>query len=74
LRLLQAVGEEGERWSGGTWRSGNIERQLLASIAAVVQRGNAMAMLMGYTRAQRHTAERSGAGSRGEMAAGVTEE
>lgn len=73
-RLLEAVGEEGERWSAGTWSSGSIEQQLLASIAVAVQRGNAMAMLMGYTRALRLTVARNGVGSSGEAAAGVAEE
>ena len=49
-RLVEAIGEEGERWSMGTWKSGTIERQLLGTIAIAVQRGNAMAMLLGYTR------------------------
>ena len=34
--LAQAVGEEGERWSAGTWDSGVIERQLLSEIAVAV--------------------------------------
>ena len=51
MRLARAIGEEGERWSAGTWHSGLIERQLLGSIAVAVQRGNALAMLCGYTRA-----------------------
>ena len=49
-RLVEAIGEEGERWSMGTWKSGDIERRLLGTIAIAVQRGNAMAMLLGYTR------------------------
>ena len=48
---LTVIGEEGERWSAGTWTSSAIERQLLGAIAAAVQRGNALAMLTGYTRA-----------------------
>jgi hypothetical protein len=48
--LVRAIGEEGERWSAGTWTSGAIERQLLGAIAMAVQRGNATAMLSGYTR------------------------
>ncbi len=48
--LVRAIGEEGERWSAGTWTSGAIERQLLGAIAMAVQRGNALAMLSGYTR------------------------
>lgn len=50
LELVRAIGEEGERWSAGTWTSGIIERQLLGAIAVAVQRGNALAMLTGYTR------------------------
>ena len=49
-RLMHAIGEEGERWSVGTWTSGAIRRQLLGAIAVAVQRGNALAMLSGYTR------------------------
>ena len=60
-RLVEAIGEEGERWSMGTWDRGSIERRLLGTIAIAVQRGNAMAMLLGYTR----TAQMHGAG-RGE--------
>ena len=56
-RFVEALGEEGERWSLGTWNSGYIERRLLGTIAMAVQRGNAMAMLLGYTRtAQMHRA------------------
>lgn len=51
VRLVEAVGEEGERWSRGTWSGASIERHLLGAIAVAVQRGNAMAMLVGYTRA-----------------------
>lgn len=51
VRLVKVIGEEGERWSAGTWTSSAIERQLLGAIAAAVQRGNALAMLTGYTRA-----------------------
>ena len=32
-RLVQAIGEDGERWSMGTWSSASIERQLLGAIA-----------------------------------------
>ena len=60
VRLARAIGEEGERWSAGTWSSGLIERQLLGSMAVAVQRGNALAMLHGYTRcASVRGAERS---------------
>jgi hypothetical protein len=51
VRLVHAIGEEGERWSGGTWSCGLIERQLLGTVAVAVQRGNALAMLCGFTRA-----------------------
>jgi hypothetical protein len=51
LLLAQAVGEEGESWSAGTWTSGSIQRYLLSGIAVAVQRGNALAMLSGLTRA-----------------------
>ena len=34
----------------GTWSSSRIERMLLWSIAVSVQRGNALAMLSGFTR------------------------
>jgi len=50
IRLVKAIGEEGERWSAGTWSSGYIERMLLGSIAVAVQRGNALAMLTGFSR------------------------
>ena len=56
--LAQAIGEEGERWSQGSWTSGVIERQLLSQIALAVQRGNALAMLSGYTRVARAQAMR----------------
>jgi hypothetical protein len=49
-QLVSAIGEEGERWSLGTWKSADIERQLLGAIAIAVQRGNALAMLSGNTR------------------------
>ena len=64
--LVEAVAEEGERWSMGTWNSGEIKRQLLGAIAVAVQRGNALAMLVGYTRSGqgnalgRRMSERSG--------------
>ena len=50
FKLVQAVGDEGERWLGA-WSSSSIQRHLLGHIATAVQRGNAMAMLTGYTRA-----------------------
>ena len=49
-RLVEAIGEEGERWSAGTWTCASIERQLLGAIAVAVQKRNAMAVLVGYTR------------------------
>ena len=51
FELVRAIGEEGERWSLGTWNSGSIERQLLGAVAMAVQRGNALAVLSGHTRA-----------------------
>ena len=45
VKLVEAIGEEGERWSAGTWSSGHIKRMLLGSIAVALQRGNAMVML-----------------------------
>ena len=48
--LVKAVAEEGERWSAETWGSGSIARYLLNAIAVAVQKGNAMAVLVGYTR------------------------
>ena len=50
-RLIKAIGEEGESLSMGTWSSGEIARQLMGAIATAIQRGNALAMLNGYTRA-----------------------
>ena len=50
-KLVEAIGEEGARWSAGLWTASAIERQLLGAIATAVQRGNALAMLSGYTRA-----------------------
>ena len=50
VRLVKAIGEEGERWTAGTWSSSRIERMLLGSIAVSVQRGNALAMLSGFIR------------------------
>jgi len=53
VRLIAAIGEEGERWSIGTWSRGEIQRQLLGAMAVAVQRGNALAMLAGYARSGR---------------------
>ena len=50
FRLVRAIGEEGDSCSLGTWNSAVIERQLLSAIAVAVQRGNALAVLAGYTR------------------------
>ena len=33
LRLIQAVGEEGEKWSAGTWTSAAIRRHLTGAVA-----------------------------------------
>ena len=49
-KLVEVIRKEGERWSAGTWSSGVIAPQLLSAIAVAVQRSNAMAMLVGYTR------------------------
>ena len=51
--LARAIGEEGERWSRSTWKRGAIERQLLCEIAVAVQRGSALTMLSGHTKAVR---------------------
>ena len=51
MKPVAAIGEEGERWIAGTWSRGVIERQLLGAIAVAVQRGNALTMLAGFTRA-----------------------
>ena len=48
--LVEAIGEEGERCSAGTWSSSRIKRMLMGSIAVALQRGNAMVLLSGYTR------------------------
>ena len=48
---LITIGEEGESLSMGTWSCGEIARQLMGAIATAIQRGNALAMLTGYTRA-----------------------
>ena len=50
----------------GTWDRGGIERQLLGTIAMAVQRGNAMAMLVGYTRAAQMRGSGRGEGKVGE--------
>jgi hypothetical protein len=79
MELVGAIGEESERWSAGTWTSAAITRHLLGAIAVGVQRGNAMAMLCGYTRAAAArvaTAPRAGAaameeeGGQGEQSEG----
>ena len=53
MRLVEAIGEGGARWSAGTWTSAAISRHLLSAIAVAVQRGNALAMLSGYSSAAR---------------------
>ena len=53
IQLVQCIGEEGERWSAGTWSSSSIERQLFDAIAVAVQRGNALSVLAGFTRSSR---------------------
>ena len=50
FELVRAIGDEGERWLGAR-SSGDIQRHLLGCIAAAVQRGNAMVMLTGLTKA-----------------------
>ena len=42
VSLVEAIGEEGERCTAGTWSSSRIKRMLLGSIAVALQRGNAM--------------------------------
>ena len=59
--LAEAIGEEGGRWRMGTWKSGSIERHVRGAIATAVRRGNAMAMMCGFTRA---TGARSQLGSK----------
>ncbi len=67
LKLVRAVGEEGDRWSAGTWGAAQIERHLLGAIAVAVQRGNALALLSGYTQTTSMRARRLGwAGKRSE--------
>ena len=69
VKLVEAIGEEGERWSAGTWNSGHVKRMLLGSIAVAVQRGNAMVVLSGYTRsagARVESERRAGRKSEGE--------
>ena len=60
LRLIQAVGEEGEKWSAGTWTSAAIRRHLTGAVAIGLQRGNAIAMLSGYSRTARVGAREDG--------------
>ena len=50
FELTRAIGDEGERWLGA-WSSVGIQRHLLECIAASIQRGNAMVMLTGFSRA-----------------------
>ena len=67
LKLVEAIAEEGERWSAGTWSRGEIERRLLGAIAVAVQRGNALAMLTGYSRAMANGEDRRGRTAAGGM-------
>ena len=50
-KLVRAIGDEGERWSAGTWSSGDIQRRLLSEIAVAVQRGSCLTMLTAHSRA-----------------------
>ena len=38
VRLVKAIGKNRERWSAGTWNSGQVERLLLGSIAVAAAR------------------------------------
>ena len=69
-RLIEAIAEEGARWSAGTWTEKGIQRQLLGAIATAVQRGNGMAMLAGYTRAMARVRQESGHHTGAEGASG----
>ena len=60
VKLVRAVGEEGDRWSAGTWGAAQIERHLLGAIAVAVQGGNALALLSGYTQTTSMRARRLG--------------
>jgi hypothetical protein len=71
VRLVDAIGEEGERWSLGTWAGAEIRRQLLSAVAVAVQRGNALAMLTGYTRATATAQARQDRWSGGQSAGGA---
>ena len=51
VKLVRAFADEGERWSAGAWSRARIDRQLLGAIAVAVQRGTALVMLAGYSRA-----------------------
>ena len=68
--LVAAVGDEGEQCSMGTWLSSSIQRHLLNAIAVEVQKGNAMAMLTGYTRAVQAARDRH---EEGQDVAGVAQ-
>ena len=75
FQLLKASGEEMERCSRGVWNGASIDRHLLSDIELAVQRGSAMALLVGYTQSTRM--HRSGGGrdvaavGTGEQAGGV---
>ena len=60
VKLVRAIGDEGERWSAGTFRTAQIERHLLSAIAVTVQRGNALGLLSGYTQMTSMRARRLG--------------
>ena len=62
-RLVRAVAEEEERWRERTWNSGSVERYLLDAVAVAVQKGNATAVLVGYTRTTQ--TNRAGRGRQG---------
>ena len=73
VQLVRAISNESARWSAGTWTSAAISRHLLGAIAMAVQRGNAIAMLSGNTRAApTHAAivEENGAGEAREQMSG----
>ena len=77
VRLIEAIGEEGELWSAGTWNDSHIKRMLLGVIAVAVQRGNAMTMLSGFTRSASARAEstrRAGRRCDGEVIVGDAEQ
>jgi hypothetical protein len=52
MKLVQAMGEEGEE-SMGTWTKAQIVRYIMSVTAAAVQRGNARVVLAGWMRSLR---------------------